>query len=234
MAGIRYLLILLISGSLTSAALGQSISMEGFVGYGTYGMNDLKKVLQVHLEAVDLPVRITEDFPAYVNGGFQFGFYHDDFETGLRFGHYSTGGRVHYRDYSGEYSFNVTINAYTSGVHTRMTFFENERIQLKGAVAGLACFSYGKLENYMVVNGKKQSSVMEVASTSFVLEPSLVPTFKVSDMLYIGATLGVALDIGGGLNVAGDRKAKLFDDNEDPITSNWSGLRTAILLGINF
>ena len=234
MTGIRYLLILLIFGSLASAALGQSISMEGFAGYGTYGMRDLNKVVQVHLEETDLPVRITENFPAYVNGGFQFGFHHNNFETGIRYGHYSTGGRVHYRDYSGEYSFNVTINAHTAGAFTRMVFYENGRLQLKGAVAGMACFSYGRIENYIIVNGEKEGSFMDVASTSFIVEPSLVPTFKVSDILYIGAQMGAALDTGGGLHLAEDRKAKLTDNNDEPITTNWFGLRTGILLGINF
>lgn len=227
-----YWLFLLIFGSLTSAALGQTISVEGFAGYGTYGMSDLKKLLQVDLEEVELPLRVTENFPPYVNSGFQLGVHHDFMETGFRYGHYSTGGRAHYRDYSGEYGFDISMNAHMIGAFTRMALLEKQRLQLKVAVAGLASFSYGKIEEYLTVNGEKEGSFMEIASTSFVLEPSLLPTFKVADMLYVGVQLGAALDIGGGLHLAGDREAKLVDNKGKPITTNWYGLRTGILLGI--
>jgi hypothetical protein len=234
MTGRYYWLILLIFGSFTTAALGQNISVEGFAGYGTYQMRDLKNLLQVELEEVEIPVRITENFPPYVNGGFQVGVHHDFFETGFRYGHYSTGGRVHYKDYSGEYGFDVTMNAHTIGAFTRMVLFEKQKFQLKGAVAGLACFSYGKIEEYLIVNGEKDNLLLEVASTSFVLEPSLVPTLQVADVLYVGLSLGCALDLGGGLHLAEDREAKLVDNKGEPITTNWYGIRTGILLGIMF
>lgn len=232
MTGKPYLLFLLIFGSLTSVALGQTISVEGFAGYGTYGMHDLKNLLQVDLEEVELPIRITENFPPYVNGGFQIGVPYDLFETGFRYGHYSTGGRAHYKDYSGEYGFDVTMNAHMIGGFTRMAIFEKQRVQLKVAVAGLASFSYGKIDEYLIVNGEKENLLLEVASTSFVLEPSLVPTFKVTDILYVSAQLGAALDIGGDLHLVEDREAKLVDNKGKPITTNWYGLRTGILLGI--
>lgn len=71
------------------------------VGYATFRMSDLKD-FQVQIRGgYGVEMRQVETFPGYLNfsGNLLFGF--NKFYVGVLAGHTSTGGRLHYSDYSG-------------------------------------------------------------------------------------------------------------------------------------
>src|SRR5688500_12260694 len=76
------------------------------MGYGTYTMNEMKS-FQVDLQKQsEYPMRIIESFPAFVyyEGSLTFPL-GNNFICAPNFSYGSTGGRIHYGDYSGELRF---------------------------------------------------------------------------------------------------------------------------------
>lgn len=80
---------------------GQRVIAGLNVGYATFRMSDLKD-FQVQIRgSYGVEMRQVETFPGYMNfsGNLLFGF--KKFYVGVLAGHTSTGGRLHYSDYSG-------------------------------------------------------------------------------------------------------------------------------------
>jgi hypothetical protein len=90
-------------------AVGQSIVPAITVGWGEYSMKELKELEYYFNSPVQL--RSVNRFPPYVF--FKASVLYDikKVQFGFSWGHYSTGARNHYRDYSGEISIKQLIHA---------------------------------------------------------------------------------------------------------------------------
>src|SRR5688572_25709865 len=79
----------------------QRIDVSVSAGYATFRMDDLKAVQEEDLSYMPVEGEITNSFPGYLNFGGEVVFYDSTYFVGVLLGHTSTGGRVHYADYSG-------------------------------------------------------------------------------------------------------------------------------------
>lgn len=73
-------------------------------GYATFKMKSLADYQQERLGQYDTPVKITDNFPGYLNYSANFMISRPSIFYAFYLGHTSTGGRIHYSDYSGEVS----------------------------------------------------------------------------------------------------------------------------------
>ncbi len=231
----NYVYFILLSAFVFTKAKGQSGGIETFVGYGSYDMTDLKVNLKTQLDASGvIPLRITERFPNQLYVGALHHLTFEEFETGIRYSYHSTGGRAHYKDYSGEAGFDITMSAHNLGTFARTDFVNKQKFILKGILAGSLCFTYGNIKNYIIVGKESDLLSVDLYSFSFLLEPFIETKFKILPFLHVGTRLGAALNFGGGLRLAENTKAKLVDNNGKPIRANWSGFRNEITVALLF
>lgn len=118
----KHILIIL----LTVAALSAKAQFTaGYsAGYGSYKLNDAKATLDDAFGNMtgawpEIPFAITDDFPGYINHSADFGYRAGRHEAGIRVTYLTTGGKVAYSDYTGEYSYKLTVNGFRVGLNYR-------------------------------------------------------------------------------------------------------------------
>lgn len=114
----------------------QNFKLKVSGGYYFYSLNSLKQSLiylnEYNIEWNKIPSKITDNFPNYFMG--EIGIEYDVSELysiGFFFGYQETGGRIHYKDYSGEFSDKITLGRQTFGFDNSLNipeFFEENTI----------------------------------------------------------------------------------------------------------
>lgn len=94
----------------------QRIDLSVNVGYATFKMDDLKAVQEEDLSYMPVEGKITNSFPGYLNFGIDAVFYDSTYFVGVLLGHTSTGGRVHYADYSGSITMDQLVKMDYNGL----------------------------------------------------------------------------------------------------------------------
>lgn len=114
-------LFIVVSSLVVTTSFGQRywqrIDVAINFGYATFRMNDLKE-LQQDQAGYFAPLKgeITNSFPGYLNLGVDAVFYDSTYFVGFVFGHTSTGGRIHYADYSGSVTADQLVRMNYNGV----------------------------------------------------------------------------------------------------------------------
>jgi hypothetical protein len=135
----RYLTIKLLAGLLLLAgtAMAQAkLSLEPRVGYGTFQMNAMKDYQQVLIKQSQVKAQATDSFGPYALFGasalYALG---EKTNIGLFLEHVSTGGRVHYEDYSGmmQYDFLLRYRALGMSVSTKVPLRGSKTHFVQGA-----------------------------------------------------------------------------------------------------
>lgn len=103
-----------------SLAHSQDLKFGMGITYGTYSMKGLKEFQNETLPALSfVPAKIVESFPATIGYDIHFSFSIKKIPIGGYYSFASTGGRIHYKDYSGEIKFDQIVNGNSFGVFTK-------------------------------------------------------------------------------------------------------------------
>ncbi len=215
------------------SAYGQQPGIEFKSGYSTYAMNDLQKLSAYQKSHSNIPLKITADFPPFVTFGTRIFVKFKQVETGIDYTYLSTGGRVHYRDYSGQIGFDQIAVAHAVGIFAGGQFVEHHRFTLKGSLLISLYSSTVNFNQYVNVGNYSESVLLGTISKSVVITPSIEPVFSLTPWMYTGIRIGAGLDTRGGLRLKENHEAKLIDDRKEAITTDWSGFRSELFLGIH-
>lgn len=230
----KCVIILLLLTLLPLSLFAQHWRFEFQTGAGSYALKDLKELQEDFLYDIPARARIVNDFPPYLYTRFSGHYELQRIGMGLSYGHYSTGSRIHYSDYSGEVSVKQLIRSNLLGfpftfVMTHEVKKTDFRLRLEPGI------NFTKLEirqSMRILDASDESKyVFTSASINIYCGLSFNYHFKLLDL---GTELGYAIDTGGSLYLDGDKNAKLINMAGDPIKSNLSGLRAAIVLAHMF
>ncbi|MCP4178036.1 MAG: hypothetical protein GY756_09735 [bacterium] len=205
------------------------------IGIGSYSMKELKKFNKDNIELqseYNINLEQLENFPVYPNFSFEI-FYERNrsFRYGLGYQYLSTGSRLYYGDYSGNYSMDILTSA------NAIQFKVSNTISKRYFDIGLYCYPQ-----------------LLFCNTEFKSTLNLEPDFAEKDDLTVhaidfGASWGVILrknigkleiDLKAGyfLDIfKGKMKEKMFDREpimNEKIKNNWSGFRISLGLGYYF
>lgn len=214
--------------------VSQTVGVEAIIGYSSYRMEGLKDFLIFQRDEALMPVKITDNFPTQIHPGVQFFLVFEDTDVGVRYSHYSTGGRLHYKDYSGETRLDLIMSGNSVGVFGRMHLVSGKRFKFKGSLGASAYLTSGQLEAFSTIGEESSEERINLATTSLGLELSIEPSYTIADFCSIGLRVGGAFDLGGDLHLANNKDAILLDEDDNPITIDWSGFRGELFLGFTF
>lgn len=206
-------------------------SFEYSSGYGAYlQKGEIKDLLAEKLSTVQetLPnAKIVANFPNYFTYSFGMNYVYKKEEFGLTITRLSTGGKISYADYSGEYTNKLTLSATRIGTRYRYDYidslvFAKKRFILFGEISPGVIIS--SLKNR--ISEKYSNETVSEANDDdcscvmFSLQPQIGVRTTIFKRFGIFATIGVDLDYGGTLS----------DDNATKIS--WLGPRASI--GISY
>ena len=211
------------------------IKVSYSIGYGDYKMESMRELLDASFQLVkaEFPpeVRITDNFPGYITHNLDAAYNLKKHEFGLKGTFMTTGGKIAYSDYSGEYYEKVTINGYRVGAMYRFHFF-------KSKIGTLPLTFYGELSPAITFTSLKYEALLSLPD----YEVHEIPEDKISTnekgysiQPLIGGQLFVTRNIFMTLNAGYDFEfgAELSIAN-DMYRVDWSGFRVNGGVGFSF
>ena len=203
-------------------------------------MGDLEGIqneLLNDIRETNIPAEITESFPPYF--GYEFGFLIPVTDTagstlsiGGFFEHGSTGGRIHYQDYSGELSVDQLAVETSIGslIDYETNVSEMFNFGLNFAVSYTS--SSFSITSYLQVGDESQEEELNFSSSSFSFEPAIVPSMNLLGMRF-GISLSYLIYIPSNLEFDQYSEVYLINKSGDEVTINWSGFRLGLQMRVS-
>ena len=200
-------------------------------GIGVYTLTNFKEFQQELLKGLPVPARIVDDFPATMN--YEFGFSHQ-YDGGMTLGgfigYYSTGGRIHYADYSGQTSIDQVLSGYRLGMRCAKDLLDvkiRENISPQFFIKLSATYTLFNMTQYLEVGPEHDSETLNFQSLNTGLEPGMsfqIPVFS----FLINPEISYEIQIPGKLYF--NNGLFLLNQKSSKVTADWSGLRVGISL----
>jgi hypothetical protein len=196
-------------------------------GYGTYSMKQLKSFQAELKSQFTMPSEATEQFPGYIyfEGSFSLPV-GQRINLGHDFTYGSTGGRIHYSDYSGALRADQLLNFSSFGTHATVRLSPAEQtVLLEVSLKASYIISNLELQFYQSIAGQTESEKFNFRSINGALQPD----FSISKKF---GRLGIHVIAGYSFTVL---KGKLFLNDSDEnfllgpgdkaVKSEWDGVR---------
>lgn len=215
-------------------AHGQKIAVEAIAGYASFQMHDLGRILHDYSSSSSFPQIVTDDFPPYFTYGANIVYQSTSFSVGMNYIYLSTGGSANYQDYSGTLGFDQLVSAHALGLLGRVQLLEFRRFTMKGSCLLSLYLTNVVFKSYVSVSGIQEEEELDLASESIVLTPALNGHYSIKGPVYVGFSVGHALGIEGKVHLPNNRNAVLLDADGNTITTDWSGWRSELSIGVSF
>lgn len=217
---------------ITGGLCAQSLSVGLMGGYASFAMEDLKAYQRGNVSASDLPLKVVDEFPGYL-------FYRADFSLNTNkglfeafIGHTSTGGRIHYSDYSGYSSQKIQV---------KMTYLGASAATRLIAIGSFEIYAGGRMLHYFntmkhkvseeVYNSiLKHSVTIDFKSMSLGISPMVQVRRKVQRFLF-KADVGYEFHIPGKLYYGADSDIPLKTFEGDEVKVDPTGFRIGVGVG---
>lgn len=204
-------------------------------GYGLYKLNEIKD-FQLNLRDYysTLGVMALEKFPDNLFYALSADYNLNKKDAiGIAGSYYSTGGRNHVKDYSGEYKLDLLLNCFSLGFRYRGMVCNFNKYFIFAQLESGMHFSTLTMDERLTVS--KETLIgnnYTFISNNFYGEPSLGFSYSYSEKINFNLSLGYEYDFKGNFHEIDDRNAILTNLKGDNVHVDWSGLRTS--LGVSF
>lgn len=213
----------------TLSASCQGTICELRTGYGFYNLSNIKSLQLELLEATHLSnIKSVEEFPNNIFFSASVNHSMNPLNMfGLDFSYYTTGGRNHVKDYSGEYKADMLINGYRIGPKYRNYNILFSKLYFGIQVGSGLIFSNLNInEKLEVLDEEITDEKYEFTSLGIYIEPSLILSYNLFKRANMELLCGYEKDYKGDLHIKGNKNEKIGK------TTDWSGLK--ISLGFNY
>ena len=201
-------------------------------------LKDLQRELQSDLTTQGIEAQITEAYPAHL--GFQIGLLFllnpsgdRDLWLGGFYDYATTGGRVHYSDYSGEVKADQVANAYSVGGIISLSASDDELLKLDVSLSARLIFSDLDNEFLIRIGDEEQKETLSFSSLSFGIEPAITPSIVLSNF-NLGLSVSYLASIPTSLEYSRNSNAYLVNKSGDKVSIDWSGLKLGLLVKYSF
>jgi len=198
------------------------------LGYGSYKMNDMKVFLDdmvnvMRYQLPGIPVDVVDHFPGFITHGLDLSYRIKRHEIGLRGTYLTTGGKIAYSDYTGEYSGKILLNGFCLGANYRFhfpvaDFDKNGSLGLFVELSPGITFSKLKSKEYLKIFGQRQDADenLNFKAKGAFLFPQLGIRWFTTKHIGIQFSGGYFFQFGSHLK---------FNGVDTKIKSDWSGVR---------
>lgn len=217
----------------TFNGFGQKIQVNANIGYGTFFLKDLKDFQSEMISSTSLNDEPVEDFPNYLYYNISVDYtFNRRHMVGLGATYYSSGGRNHIADYSGEYSLDMIASAYAFAVQYKVTIISFDKLDIFFQYKTGFLFSNVDIsEKLEISNLNSNTTDCEYKGNSLVFEPGVYISYTIYKSIALNFSLGYERCSNSRLLnnrwLESDNDEVFFNYMEN-ITADWTGLRTSI------
>ena len=196
----------------------QEFTLEYSIGYGTYGMSDMKDALKGAASMSPKGVKTTDEFPGNFIHNLRAGILLQKHQLGITYSHQNTSGQNHMADPTGEYRLKMKNTGNQLGAFYRFHFM-NERFTPFFELATGVVFNICKLEEYTRIDSSVMKDKVTLSGVNFFLQPALGVRYKITTFAAVMASVGYEWNPAGSLHLKGDNN--MGGSNY----VDWSGIR---------
>jgi len=214
----------------------QNWNLQFSTTYGTYSMKDLKEIQQsLQIQAQPFSAKIVESFPSRFGYDVAFIRTNSKRSIGLFYSYQSTGGRIHYEDYSGELKMDQIINGNSIGAFITGDLTKSESYKLYGGIRVGITATNLKLQNTIVALDQQYlSERYKFESLNLFASPLLGG--KVFYNRFYGF-LEARYEwhaAKGPLTLNGDGDVYVTVNSDEKAKADWDGFRASVGIGYSF
>jgi hypothetical protein len=209
--------------------------------YNLFGMTDetgIQNQLLQQIHDQGIPAVATESFPAYYGMQFRIMFiFPDTSEIKYLLGPYldvaSTGGRIDYKDYSGEVKVDQLFSAYSLGFSGEMKIPLNNNFYLSPSLSIPLIFGSFKVKSDTRIGNSSTTQELDFNATSFGFQPGISLSYDYSHFT-IGINASYLISLATTYTLDSNANAELLNSQGGKVTMGMNGVRLGIILGCNF
>jgi hypothetical protein len=206
-------------------ALAQ-VKFELDYGFGQYAMKDLKSFNQGILETLPIKAQVTDNFPvtSYWKAGV-LPYSYKFLSLGLTGVYNSTGSRIDYVDFSGEYKLDQVLISKGFGLIIRIT---SEIGKFKLSENNDLIYAFTKCEMTETILDSQHK--YNFKSKSFQFEPGFRLAYEITPF-QLAVKISYNVDFKGPLSLKDDKENYLtIPHSDEKVQTDWSGFRAGISL----
>lgn len=223
----KYILLFILFASIISGTKAQ-FTIAYSPGYGSYKMDDLKSLLNNMTSNASgqlngVPVKVVDNFPGYIAHSVDLSYRISRHEFGLRGTYLTTGGKVAYSDYSGEYYGKLTLNGYRFGLNYRFyipaaDFGNSGSLSFFLEASPGITFSNLKSKEYLRILDQEQNvdENLDMDATGVSLLPQIGLKWDITSNIGVHVSGGYDFQLGSKFKSEGEKTM---------LKSDWSGIR---------
>lgn len=226
--------IFLIVFVLASFSAKAQFTISYSAGYGTYEMDDMKKLMSngftgLNSKIPNIPFSLVSNFPGYVTHRADLSYLIGQQEFGVTGSFLTTGGKIAYSDYSGEYIEKLTTNGIRIGALYRYympvgDIGSDGVISLYGELSPAAVFTKLKYKGHATIGGQTQDFTDEMGGNAVGI--SIQPMLGVK--LNVTRNIGFHLAAGYDFSLLSNMKKETMVNSTKivyDLKMDWSGFR---------
>ncbi|MGE5500195.1 MAG: hypothetical protein ACM3Q2_19140 [Syntrophothermus sp.] len=233
----RAVLLLICAASVTSVLSAQpKLMVRGKVTYNHFSADDLKTIqeqLAGQLRSIGIPVSVVESFPPYYGMQFQVLFPVKDsakLNMGFYYEQFSTGGRLHYKDYSGEVGIDQILKANVAGLLLEKILEPKHNVSFSLNIGLSLIWASLDMKTFERIYDQRDESTEVLKNFTLGLLPGFSLSYNLFNVVFSG---GVSYQI--CLPSAFDYNGEIVkNQNGDPYRPGMQGIRFSLGLGYNF
>lgn len=218
-----------------SAQVFSGASVRVWVGAERYGLRDVRDWQsreRADLQGQGVPAEITDGFPTRpgvrVDVATRFLGEH---RVGLSAGFGSTGGRLHYADYSGEVRTDWIVSRRSFGIFLEQAAAERATWATFVTTHGTLDLAQLRYDAYFQVGDVSDREEVEFSAWSFSVEPELALEVRTFGSTFARVGAGFGYSFGGTLTLEGEPVG--LSGSTSPLKLRWTGWRVGLTLGVD-
>lgn len=225
----KYLLILSLTCIFLQQGFSQKFDVGLNMGYGFYQLTDLKKYqTEKRDEYSVINVKSMEQFPGSLNYElFVKYFVNRRNIAGLTGGYYSTAGRNHIKDPTGEYKLDMILNGYKIGMNYQNIVFPHKRLGISLVFEIGTIFNDLSVQEYFnLLNDVRINENQTFKSFAWFLEPKVNAAYLLFQNVYFNIDFSYFRNSHNVLREEGNQGVEL-ENSDGRFGIDWNGFRTS-------
>lgn len=201
------------------------------VGLGTYSMKTQKQFQKDFIRNSKIRMMPVHSFPAFPTFGTSLGFKVSPSVSLGAWGEYaSTGGRLHYGDYSGYSQMDQVLKSFQAGPFIQYRIVKSSSWPLYLSLHSSLAHTTEKLTSEIEVGGQFNSESYKLRSLNFTLRPGVILAHQIN-VFVLQMGIGSEFQLAGDLKDVKDKDLLFRTSDGTNLTAQWDGLRLTFGFG---
>ena len=227
-------LIIIVSGFFPANA--QELTFSVVPQYGSYDMSDLKDLQSEQAknisDSLNTSPKTMYNFPAYWGFRVSTRYVKNRHNYSFHVGYNTTGGRIHYSDYSGEIKVDKKVSNTNFALGYSYALLNSEHFKLSAGIALGIAFSTIDAENLVeiYVSEEKVQYTREYHGHQLFTSPEICFSYAPFKFLFLELTAGYHYQLNSSA-MHDDSAGDLKNNKGGNVSPNWSGYRLGAGIG---